>query len=426
MSFATDLAFARAWIRPLTLGGNLERRWAWAVPDGPAAFASYFKGTLKGDNLRLFYPYRPAYDMDGAGNTDPPTRAQFARILDATETYVDAGLKIRLFTADVLTTWEDLDSAGRAKMQAHTTNAAAWIKERNFPNGMVGVGAWNECGGTDDAYPAFQTEQLGILRQALPDHVLFAGQDNWQHYGRLISQPVYINDGRMIWPIHAYEQKDAAGWQAVASQVEAWSQANGGLVATFDEAGPCDAGNRTNYGSFIGNLNTLVPAMAKYRPVLWAFTYGSDYRINIDGGNAHLASDFQAAFIGWQQQLAASLAISDPAPAITPSLPPITLPDIGTIYPPALPDLGGPFGLLGNLADPAAPLKLTALGSWSLSASAALRSYTEQTLAYLNAYLAAEVAARQATALAEQQARAAEVAALQASITALQQAAAGA
>ncbi|KAA5611574.1 cellulase family glycosylhydrolase [Rhodovastum atsumiense] len=288
-----DIAFAKAWVKDIYMGADIERGWAWAVPGGALTYGKYLKAQGF-DYVRLFYGWRPAYDMMGEGKS-PPTKAQFTRILDAAKAYMDAGLKVILDCADVLTTWEDF-TANEAVIYQHIRNCTTWIAERQFDRTKFACGPANEWGGNSD-YTLHQVALHRILREALPGYVLVCGANNWKHYSAMISKRPFVADGRVLWDHHSYDAKSAAEWGTIEGQIQAWSAANGGLVTIWTEAGLgyggwTDSGGVYHQGqeqdpvAWMRNIDAMFPAMHSQRPGFWAVTYGNAYRLNKSASDA--------------------------------------------------------------------------------------------------------------------------------------------
>lgn len=375
-----DLNFARNWLASTSpLGMNVERPWAWSIPGGVAANATYLKS--KGCGLvRVFYPYRPGKEMDGPGSTARPSKEKFARLLDAVQVYVDAGFHVEACCTDVLTFWEDLNIVGaRAEITAHLTDAAAWIAERNFDINKVAVGGWNELGGDDD-WTAEQVEWFGIMRAALPNHLLIAGTKYWNHYSRLTEAPPFTDDGRVLWPMHCYEAHTVSGWKSIAADLDAWAEAHGGLVITFAEAGAGGQDVARDPSAWAANLNALIDGMARFKPTFWAQTQGLDWQLNESATTATL----RAAIV---TILEASIETGLPAadqPWFVPGIPPI---------PPDL-DLGGPYGRTGDQTDSELPIDVRKSLAWVVEKAHAILAYAEAVAAHAQAADAAEAANR--------------------------------
>lgn len=327
-----DIAFAKAWTAPLAFGADLERDWAWNPAGmgtaGVHAVAAFLKGRGV-DYVRLFYRWRPAVDMgDGTGL---PTKEQFARILDAAAVYMSYGLKVILDCCDVLEAWNDfLHHEGL--IYQHITNCAAWIAERNFDRNRFAVGPVNEWAGDDD-YTVHQRAFHAILRAALPRFLLVCGSNGWKHYSRLIASRPFVVDGLTIWDFHSYDARTAAEWAAIADQISAWAAANGGLVCMWTEAGLGYAGwwNNGVYimgqeddpAAWVRNLAAMFPAMARFRPGVWAWTGGGFWRVNLSASDYALRPELDAPFAALVPLLRAELGIgADPDPGIEIPIPP--------------------------------------------------------------------------------------------------------
>lgn len=307
------LAAARAWVKPLTLSFNVERAWAWAVPGGTAAYAVYLK-SLGFTDVRLFYPWRPAYNMNGEG-TARPSKWQFSRLLDAAAQYMAAGLKVRLYFGDVWTTYEDLNSpANIAEIRAHVVDCSAWCAERNFDVTKIAYGCANELGGDSD-FTGYQIDWHAIMRAALPGHVLCCGANYWQAWSYLTSSTPWTDDARTLWPVHIYEDHNKQGWEAVRDALRAWSNAHGGLVVTIDEWGGGSQQYAQQPAWWMQQMDYAFPALEEFRVSFWCATQGSDWKWNLPGSGT-----LQPSLEAKVKMLALQTAIN--LGTMTPPLPP--------------------------------------------------------------------------------------------------------
>jgi hypothetical protein len=301
---ADDLAAAQAFVEPLTLGFNVERGWAWALPGQSSTtstrYWSYLKNTAHATHVRLFYPWRPSITMGGGGaNNSPPDEAAFDRILDAAAQAIAAGLKVFVDFTDVMGT-EDFEGANGNATRAHLANAAKWSSERNLDKAMIAYGPVNEWAGGDDnvLYAGHRQAAQDTLRRELPGYVLTTGPAYWKSRDYLYDPAKKFEpfaDLRVIYEWHHYSSIDAAGWESEERKLADWRARNGGRPTVCGEAGPgywdeiVDgqrlAQNAAAWPSrFLGQL----PAIAKERPSVWAITYGGEYRVNKPGDDPHV------------------------------------------------------------------------------------------------------------------------------------------
>lgn len=99
----------------------------------------------------------------------------------------------------------------------------------------------------------------------------------------------------MIYEWHEYSTLDAAGWQSEESKLAAWRDANGGRPTVCGEAGAGYWDEQVNGGvlskvpsSWPALFNGMLPNIAAEAPMIWAVTYGSEYRINKSGSDPYV------------------------------------------------------------------------------------------------------------------------------------------
>jgi hypothetical protein len=294
-----DLAAAQEFVRPLVLGVNVERGWAWSVPGGDS-YWSYLKNTVGATHVRLFYPWRPSVVMGGGGaNNAPPSEQQFGRILDASEQAIKAGLKVFLDCTDVMGT-EDFSGSNGDETETEIRNCASWVAARGFDPTMIAVGPVNEWAGGDDntTYNATRQHYQDVLRDALGGYVLTTGPGYWKSRDWLYD-PSHkfqaFDDLRVIYEWHEYSTLDAAGWQSEEAKLAGWREKNGGRPTVCGEAGPGYWGDQVNGAAldyapsaWPGLFGQMLPNIAAEAPSIWAVTYGGSYRINKSGDDAHV------------------------------------------------------------------------------------------------------------------------------------------
>jgi hypothetical protein len=299
-----DLAAAQAFIEPLTLGVNVERGWAWSMPDQDATSATtywaYLKNTVHATHVRLFYPWRPTVEMGGGGADNArPDKAAFDRILDASAQAIAAGLKVFLDFTDVMGA-EDFEGDNGVATRAHLADAASWSAARKFDPSMIAFGPVNEWAGGDDndLYATDRQDAQDSLRKALPGYVLTTGPAYWKSREYLYDPAkkfVPFADLRVLYEWHHYSSLDAAGWQAEETKLADWRAKNGDRPTICGEAGPGYWDEQVNGGrlatepsAWPSRFLAQYPAIAKERPSIWAVTYGSEYRVNKAGNDPHL------------------------------------------------------------------------------------------------------------------------------------------
>ncbi|MDB4968964.1 MAG: chitinase [Myxococcales bacterium] len=308
-----DLAAAKAFMKPLGLGFNIERGWAWSVPGGPRAEAQYL-ASLGVTHVRLFFPWSPTVNYGGLG-FGVPSEQQMRTFFDGVAAWVDGGMTVFLDCADELDT-DDFDNH-RDTVYEEVRRMAAVAATYNFPKDRVAIGPVNEWVGDDgnggDPYMQARKDLHAILRQALPGYVLTVSSEYWDYYRNLEKLQPFA-DQRVIYSFHAYEQHSPADWQGAAvNGITDWSRRNGGLPVLMGEAGPYGA----DESSFVGDL---LPAMAVFRPTLWAITYGGALRWNKSPDDATLkdgsngTADLRGAVIRAAQAARGALGGNDGAP----------------------------------------------------------------------------------------------------------------
>jgi hypothetical protein len=301
-----DLAAAKAFLAPLRLGFNVERGWAWSVPGGPRAEAQYLK-SLGVTHVRLFFPWSPTGNYGGLG-FGVPSEQQMRTFLDAIDEWIAGGMVVFADAADLMGV--DDFNGHKDTIYAEVQKMAELAATYHFPKDKLALGPINEWIGDDgnggDPYGQYRRELHDIIRAALPGYVLTVSSDYWDYYRNLEAMDT-LPDQRVIYSFHAYEQHSPGDWQGVAGGIADWSRAHGGVPVMMGEAGP--------YGGDMGQfLDDMEPAMAVFRPSLWAITYGSVLPWNKSGDDATLQDGLVAHVTGAVQRANAALAGNDGAP----------------------------------------------------------------------------------------------------------------
>ncbi len=133
----SDLERAQRFVRPLTLGVNVERGWAAGLPGDKGLYYRYLRD-LGATHVRLFYHYAPSQPQMG-GAYDPGI---FNAALDGAAAAMGAGLKVLFDVLDV-TYPEDVTT--------HASTTFSWIREaariiagRSFSPDTFACGPFNE------------------------------------------------------------------------------------------------------------------------------------------------------------------------------------------------------------------------------------------------------------------------------------------
>ena len=301
-----DLAAAKAFLAPLRVGFNVERGWAWSVPGGPRAEAQYL-ASLGITHVRLFFPWSPTVNYGGLG-FGVPSEQQMRTFLDAINEWIAGGVTVFADCADLMGT--DDFAGHKDAIYAEVKQMAELAATYHFPKDKFALGPINEWIGDDgaggDPYGQYRVELHAIIRAALPGYVLTVSSDYWDYYRNLEAMDA-IGDQRVIYSFHAYEQHSPSDWQGVAAGIADWSRAHGGVPVLMGEAGPYGA----DQGSWLGDLE---PAMAVFRPTLWAITYGSVLPWNKSGDDATLNDALYGPVVDAVKAANAALAGNDGAP----------------------------------------------------------------------------------------------------------------
>ena len=300
-----DLTAAQDFVKPLRLGINVERGWAWSMPGvdaaGSTTYWRYLKDTVGATHVRFFYPWRPTVVMGGGGaNNAPPDKAQFGRILDATQQAIDAGLTVFLDCTDVMGV-EDFSGDAGIATDAHIDNCATWTAERKFDPKKLALGPVNEWAGGDDntTYNATRKKYHAVLRAKLPGYVLTTGPAYWKSRDYLYDPSKKFetfDDLRVVYEWHHYSSLDASGWANEEAKLAAWRDANGGRPTVCGEAGPGywdeDVGGGRKLSrspdAWPSRFAAQLPEIAAERPSIWAVTYGGEYRVNKPGDDPYI------------------------------------------------------------------------------------------------------------------------------------------
>lgn len=308
-----DLGAAQAFVRNLTLGVNVERGWAWSLPGqdatGSTSYWTYLRDTAHVTHVRLFCPWRPSIAMGGGGaNNAPPDKAAFARILDAADQAIKAGLTVFLDCTDVMGT-EDFEGENGKRTDEHMGHCADWTAERAFDEKRFALGPVNEwAGGEDnDTYNATRLTYHDVLRAKLPGYVLTTGPGYWKSRDWLYDADKKFktfSDLRVVYEWHHYSSLDEGGWKSEAEKLAAWRKENGGRPTVCGEAGPgywdeIVNGKRLAQApeAWPARFAAQLPAIAEEHPSVWAVTYGGEYRINKNGDDPFLQDGLVTTFV---------------------------------------------------------------------------------------------------------------------------------
>jgi hypothetical protein len=277
------------------------------------AGAEYLK-SLGVTHVRLFFPWSPTTNYGGLG-FGVPSEQQMRTFWDAVAQWIDGGLTVFVDCADELGT--DDFANHRDTIYDEERAMAAVAATYDFAKDRLAIGPVNEWIGDDgnggDPYLQPRQDLHDILRQALPGYILTVSSEYWDYYKNL-ERLEPVADQRVIYSFHAYEQHSPSDWaNGPVAELTDWSRKHGGLPILMGEAGPYGA----SMDSYLGDL---VPAMAVFRPTLWAITYGSTLRWNKTGDDPTLQDgtngtpDLQGAVVRAAQAANAALAGNDGAP----------------------------------------------------------------------------------------------------------------
>ncbi|MDB4946334.1 MAG: glycoside hydrolase family protein [Labilithrix sp.] len=311
-----DLEAARAFMKPLALGVNVERSWAWAVPGGPKAEAQYL-ASLGVTHVRVFFPWSPTNDF-GLG-TGVPGAAAYKTFLDAIAQWIEGGLTVFADCTDVLGAGDFAAHGG--DIHAVVKNLGDMAATYGFSPTRFALGPVNEWAGDDgkggDPFAAERLALHDILRASLPGYVLTASSEYWDYFKNL-AHLTPLADQRIIYSFHSYEAHSAADWKATAADpLKTWSASHGGLPVLWGEAGVGNSYNSndsSNPAVWPGNVTTMASAMAVFRPTLWAITYGGEWRLNGSSSDAHVRSDLSGAVTAAAASTKTALAGNNGAP----------------------------------------------------------------------------------------------------------------
>jgi V8-like Glu-specific endopeptidase len=318
------LADAHAFVAPLTMGINLDRRAAWRVAAGGLMDVSgwaYVRGTLGLTHVRVFYPHRLFYNMLGEG-TQNPTRSQFDRLLDSVADAVAAGLKVLLCCSDTLEAGEVVGS-NFDQMRQHISNCASWIAARGFDPAKVAVGPVDEWHGDEEAvFRQVRIDFNARLRAALPRHVLLHSGPYGGHPSRLLNEAGGqdfrpLADKGVVYEVHSYQTAPAAEWAALQTRFDEWSSSKGAGPVVYGEMGlGALFTDELRPWTYPESLAAMVPALAGSRPVPWAITRQDDWRLNKpsssrlrDGSGAVNELNLEALMINAQAAVRTALGL---------------------------------------------------------------------------------------------------------------------
>jgi hypothetical protein len=298
---AVDLTAAQEFLRPLTLGVNVERTWAW---ERDAAFWTYLKNDVHATHVRLFYPWKPSEQRGGGGpGNAQPSAQQVDRIVDAAERAIAAGLKVFVDCTDVIDLFE-LQGQHAGKVETQVALCAERFAARNLDPNMVALGPVNEFAGSDNAtWNPIRRDLHELMRANLPGYVLTTGAANWKGRAELFDPAKgfeTFDDLRVIYEWHHYSTLNADGWKNVAQRLRDWRSANGDRPTYCGECSPGFwddpvGNNKLQFSQWAwpqwawpDRYAAQLVNIAAERPTLWAVTYGNSFRLNKSGSDPHL------------------------------------------------------------------------------------------------------------------------------------------
>lgn len=335
---SADLLAARAFLAPVTMGGNVERgTMLWNGRVTPAAIAGW---KAKGVNLlRFFPPFKR--------ETGFPDQNSMGTWYDACARSNGQGVRAVLALQDIVS------EAGlnHADTFRFVEACGAEIKRRGLDPLWTAIGVANEYGdGSEAGFRDARERCLSILRAALPAHVLCTAASGWNSHTRLVDGSMFVSsDKRRLYEWHNYLGTKAdsyatmlAGWTAAAAAVQAWADAQGVVPWNGEfNFGPPTGGDVAvgaagdAYSRFPDQILAAARGMPRMRGTFWAMcTDGSHWRGNVSAADASLRPEVAAAFQTADAEIRASAWWQDEQDGLpsdtTPALPPIP-PDPGTV-----------------------------------------------------------------------------------------------
>jgi hypothetical protein len=311
-STLTGLATAQGWVSGLSGPGiNIERSritsltYNNAVIDQNTAFSTWLKAQGVG-YVRNFFGWSPSANVIGLNGN--PVRSNLRPYFQMIEMLTKAGIPVRFDFTDVIQVTDYTGSGSVVPAWLATCAHTAATCGFSRPN-MICFGAFNEPvddGNNGNTWNPVLIEAFNILRQYLPASkwTLSMQHNYWNDAGH-ISEAVLAPDQNVIYDCHyyPYNQPTANGsaavqseWAGVASEMQAWSAANGGVPLLLGEAGLWNTNDQPWGGHGLppatdwpAAVTAMTQGAGMYRPAPWAMTDGADGNappINLDTGSS--------------------------------------------------------------------------------------------------------------------------------------------
>lgn len=264
-----DLAFAKAWLVPLTNGVNIERE---AGGGRDAAYFSRLKAN-GASHARLFVPTKASWGFASNGT--------LSSFFDSIAAANSVGFPIHIDGQDVVEPGDVENSGTLGYIQRFGDQFAA----RNFDPRLTIIGPTNEYAYMTNAYyRPFRESFCAALRQRLPNHIIVDNSANWGDPYTLTDGSFVVNaDKRRIYQWHAYPG-DANNFNSMVNlgnTTRDWASAQG--VAMYNAEigmGDTSGANAQNFGLFPSVIYNAAHAFGDQRPTHWTITNGSYWRFN--------------------------------------------------------------------------------------------------------------------------------------------------
>ena len=274
---APDVPAALIWNKMRGAGINVERAAGWGDVD--------WTGLLDAGNswVRLFYPFRPDFEMNGPGSAAPQSDEQLLRIIHGAEDAVEAGFPVVfLDAADVLDVPASQHHADLIEDQVRHLARLVRASPILTPECCV-FGPVNEfAAGSEAEWKPHRDRWLAAAREELPEHALSTGCFYWKQFTSVLEMgdPAPAGDVNVLVDGHQYEQHD---WAEVASAASAWMHQHNRLLI-MGEIGPYNP-NWENIprDGWEARYRAQSPLWSVCPLAPWATTYGTGLALNTPG-----------------------------------------------------------------------------------------------------------------------------------------------
>ncbi len=268
-TISDDLAFAKAWLAPLTNGVNIERE------AGGGRDAAYFS-RLKANGIshvRFFVPTKASW---GFASNDT-LKYYFDSIAAASS----VGMPSHIDAQDVCEPGDLQDSGTNGYVKRFGEQFAA----RNFDPRLVLLGAVQEYAYMDNAfYEPFRNNYHNILRALCPKHIIVDNSANWGDPYTLINGTFTLNaDKRKIyqWHSYPYDADDLQSMTNLGNDLKDWADTNNVPVYCGEIGlGPANGDRSREFNRFNDVIYAAAHGFGHQRPTHWTITNGSFWRFN--------------------------------------------------------------------------------------------------------------------------------------------------